>query len=223
MLKKIEHGPTYGIPEVDQERKSLVVALEQKGVRVSVVDQAINFQSYRDKHFAQSRADILACDDDKVFGKYLIQATTGLSVESSTGGPSPRRFVFGQLGRIFETLVKQAEERVNEEKGEVAARDTARTEELCRRVSRIDSRLAKVWQQLPTGTLLVVLTCAGDTPLVARLARMKDQSANGGPTWNPGLEEIFERENRDAQRGVMFCAIRGRGGGGEGEEEEEEE
>lgn len=88
----------------------------------------------------------------------------------------------------------------------------------------MDGRIGKVWDSLPAGSLMVVLTCAGDTPIVSRLARLRSASQgkvsgmgerNSGDCTQEGRNMDGHWEERREQRGVKKGReIKSSGGGG---------
>lgn len=208
-LKKIEYGPDYGMPGMDDSKLSLATLLEEGGAELTIIDSAENLSRYRGKFLAESRAKGVECTDDKLVGRAIREALG----DAGALDRAPQ-VVWAQIGRVFETHVQQSEERVDMEAGTVAPLGQERHDKLCRRVARVDARLAKVWENAPAGTLVLVMTCAGNTPLVSRMARIRETTKGKGMdghvpfAWSMDLEAMLDAENAAAQRGMLFCRVK---------------
>jgi len=161
----------------------------------------------------------VAYEDDSEAGKLIrdaLGAGGGDGADGADGGDGPA-VVVCQIGRVFETHVQHAESRVDVKRGRVDELGEERREQLERRVGRVDARIAKVWDSLPTGALLAVLTCAGNTPLVSRLQRMRQGAMGKGLDgeakfeWSMAMEELFDLENAEARRGMLLLRVKGPG------------
>lgn len=187
---QIEYGPDYGMPGMDDSKLSLATLLEEGGAELTIIDSAENLSRYRGKFLAESRAKGVECTDDKLVGRAIREALG----DAGALDRAPQ-VVWAQIGRVFETHVQQSEERVDMEAGTVAPLGQERHDKLCRRVARVDARLAKVWENAPAGTLVLVMTCAGNTPLVSRMARIRETTkgkVGRHSRWADSMSELLK-------------------------------
>lgn len=124
---QIEYGPDYGSPHAMDNKESLVAVLEKGGVQVTLVDTPSHIEGWRPKLMTGCEtAQALPCNSDSDVGKLIRKAT---------GAGEGARVVWAQIGRVFDTLVEHAKERVDERAGTVAPLGEERKQQLCRSVT----------------------------------------------------------------------------------------
>lgn len=84
-------------------------------------------------------------------------------------------------------------------------------EQLAERLRRLDAQVGQVWDTLPAGSLLVVVSGQGDMREVQRLQEMRAkrmQRINGLPPWSTAEDHELGLLTQEAMRALCFCGMK---------------
>ena len=76
----------------------------------------------------------------------------------------------------------------------------------------LDQNINLIWQNLPTGSMLILLTGVGNTPYVKTLQERKWKRAQGLGPWGKWTEEAeaeLRKEADRARRGMVWAGVKG--------------
>ncbi|KAJ6845952.1 small RNA degrading nuclease 5 isoform X2 [Iris pallida] len=205
-LLKVKHGPDYGSPPSFM-RSKLVSALHGSGKTCSLIDDLSNVKRYSDGScnsipiFSDDEALLKAMKEvqnEKV--SFIWTRFSGLNSYYNVQAQDSERLKF-RLAAITSLLTcKESSTR------EFAKRSVI-SSELKDILGYMDARIQKLYNALPSNTLLIVSSGHGDTAIVRRLRKML-REGNEMPMSREGTVQALEVLQAQAEVGLCFATVK---------------
>ncbi|XP_021760943.1 small RNA degrading nuclease 5-like [Chenopodium quinoa] len=205
-LLKIKNGPDFGSPR-QFLRKKLLNVLSESGKTSSFIDDISIVKRYSS---GTCHAFPVSSDDD------------ALSRASKEVKNNKVHFVWTQFSEINSYLKKQADddEKFNARLAELMAFLTCQNKSSARKgikcslpstfkeiLTRTDSRIYKLYSNLPVNSMFIVFTGQGDTAIIHRLRKMLTEESKT-EVCREKLIKVLEELQAQAEVGLCFVGIK---------------
>ncbi|KAJ3671626.1 hypothetical protein LUZ60_007705 [Juncus effusus] len=204
-LLKIKYGPDFGARQGLKKGK-LVSALSQDSKKCSLIDDISVVKRYSD----DSCNGISVSSDSEALSRTIKEAK-----KDRVG------FIWTQFSGLINYLRDRSKdsEKLKCQIAEVLALRTCDNVKISRKkskdmcpelkavLSEIDSKIAKLYNELLANSLLVICTGHGDTPLVQRLRRMLSNESEI-PVERQSLVQALEEFQAQAEVALCFASVK---------------
>ncbi|KAK9820565.1 hypothetical protein WJX72_011714 [[Myrmecia] bisecta] len=188
---KVKNGPSFGLGTTDEAFEKLMDVLGESNRRCTLVDR----QDMLNRHVTGSAAAVVSTSDADALAKAIREAQNPAI-----------NFLWTQLRDLSTFFEERAQWR-----RQTAIRAVEDDKQVERLLATIDRQIGELHRALPPNTLLLVVTCQGDTAECRRLQEQKfrrQQGLDGLPPWSTDCEAEFARILAGATRALCFCSVK---------------
>ncbi|KAM7256003.1 hypothetical protein ACFE04_011744 [Oxalis oulophora] len=205
-LLKIKNGPDFGSPPSFMRRKLLSV-LSESGKTASFIDDI----SIAKRYASESSHTFPVCSDDEAFSKAKKEVRKDRV-----------HFVWTRFSELYSYYKKQADDEaqfnakvagliaVQTCQEKTANKNSAKSSispELKEILTRINSRVSKLYASLPTNAMLILCTGHGDIAAVHRLRKMlTEQNKTNAP--REAIVKVLEELQAQAEVALCFVGVK---------------